>query len=378
MAPIALEAEDHNRDAAFNKAMHGKSATSRGGWSSMFHKDVAAHKAAVDQYFKHWDDKSASDETAEIRASRREEYATMTRMYYNLATDLYENGWGESFHFCTFAYGESFKRAIARHEHYLAHMAGIKADMKVLDVGCGVGGPAREIAKFTGARIVGLNNNDYQIERAIRYVEKEGLTDQVSFVKGDFMHMGFPDNTFDAVYAIEATCHAPSLEGIYSQIYRVLKPGGVFGVYEWLMTERYDNDNVQHRNIRLGIEQGDSISNMEKISVALDAIKAAGFELEYNEDLAERESKWPWYWPLSGDFRLMMSVYDFFTIARLTRVGRGLVHRFVGLLETLRIAPSGTQKTADSLALAADNLVAGGQQKLFTPMYLMVARKPKA
>ena len=43
--------------------------------------------------------------------------------------------------------------------------------------------------------------------------------------------MSFPDNTFDAVYAIEATVHAPSLEGIYSQIFRVLKPGGVFGVY---------------------------------------------------------------------------------------------------------------------------------------------------
>ena len=54
--------------------------------------------------------------------------------------------------------------------------------------------------------------------------------------------MSFPDNTFDAVYAIEATVHAPSLEGIYSEIFRVLKPGGVFGVYEWLMTDNYDND----------------------------------------------------------------------------------------------------------------------------------------
>ncbi len=59
--------------------------------------------------------------------------------------------------------------------------------MKVLDVGCGVGGPAREIAKFTGAHITGLNNNDYQIERAERYAVKEGLASQLAFVKGDFM-----------------------------------------------------------------------------------------------------------------------------------------------------------------------------------------------
>jgi sterol 24-C-methyltransferase len=64
--------------------------------------------------------------------------------------------------------------------------------------------------------------------------------------------MSFPDASFDAVYAIEATVHAPSLEGIYSEIFRVLKPGGVFGVYEWLMTDAYDNNNPEHKAIRLG------------------------------------------------------------------------------------------------------------------------------
>jgi len=187
MAPTALETEDHARDAAFNKAMHGKSANERAGMMSMLKKDKAAQKAAVDEYFKHWDNKSAADETAETRLARRDEYATLTRHYYNLATDLYEYGWGASFHFCRFAYGEPFKQAIARHEHYLASQIGIKEGMNVLDVGCGVGGPAREIVKFTNCNVVGLNNNDYQIERATRYAAKEGLADKLSFVKGDFM-----------------------------------------------------------------------------------------------------------------------------------------------------------------------------------------------
>jgi len=104
-----------------------------------------------------------------------------------LGTDLYEYGWGQSFHFCRFSIGEPFYQAIARHEHYLAHVIGIKEGMKVLDVGCGVGGPAREIAKFTGAHITGLNNNDYQIERATRYAAREKLSHQLDFVKGDFM-----------------------------------------------------------------------------------------------------------------------------------------------------------------------------------------------
>jgi len=249
--------------------------------------------------------------------------------------------------------------------------------MKVLDVGCGVGGPAREMVKFAGVNVVGFNNNDYQIQRATRYAEKEGIADKMSFVKGDFMQMSFPDNSFDAVYAIEATVHAPRLEGVYSEIFRVLKPGGIFGVYEWLMTDEYDNNNTEHRRIRLGIEQGDGISNMVTISEGLAAIKAAGFELLHHEDLADRPDPIPWYYPLAGSWKHMTSPWDLFTIARMTWWGRGLVHRFCGLGETVGLIPRGTQKTADSLALAADCLVAGGEKKLFTPMYLMVGRKPE-
>jgi len=55
MAPIALETEDHSRDSAFNKAMHGKSADEKAGFRAMLGKDHEAQKAAVDEYFKHWD-----------------------------------------------------------------------------------------------------------------------------------------------------------------------------------------------------------------------------------------------------------------------------------------------------------------------------------
>ena len=198
----------------------------------------------------------------------------------------------------------------------------------------------------------------------------------IGAIAKSYQQMPFEPNSFNAVYAIEATVHAPSLEGVYSEIFRVLKPGGVFGVYEWLMTERYDNDDAQHREIRIGIEQGDGISNMVKVAEALKAMKAAGFEIEHHEDLAERPDPIPWYYPLAGDFSHMGSFLDFFRILRLTKIGRGAIHRLVGALELLGLAPHGTQKTADSLAMAADALVAGGKGKLFTPMYLMVGRKP--
>lgn len=66
-------------------------------------------------------------------------------------------------------------------------MMGLREGMTVLDVGCGVGGPAREMVKFSGINVVGLNNNDYQIDRATAYARKEGLSHKLSFHKGDFM-----------------------------------------------------------------------------------------------------------------------------------------------------------------------------------------------
>ncbi len=252
----------------------------------------------------------------------------------------------------------------------------LQENQRVLDVGCGVGGPAREIIKFAGVNVMGLNNNDYQIERSLQYAKKEGLEAKYNATKGDFMQMSFPENSFDAVYAIEATVHAPDLQGVYEQIFRVLKPGGTFGVYEWLMTDKYDNDIPEHRSIRLGIEQGDGISNMVTVSQGLADFKAAGFELMHHEDLADRPDATPWYYPLAGEFKYMGSVGDIFTIARMTWWGRGLAHRFIGLGETVGLIPKGTEKTANSLAVAADCLVKGGKEKLFTPMYLMVGRKP--
>lgn len=68
MAPAALEKEDKARDAAFNKALHGNSAKAKGGIAAMFSKGADAKKAAVDEYFKHWDNKPAENETPEERA----------------------------------------------------------------------------------------------------------------------------------------------------------------------------------------------------------------------------------------------------------------------------------------------------------------------
>ena len=70
MAGARLEKEDHRRDADFNKALHGKSAQASGGIAAMFSKDKNAKAAAVDEYFKHFDNKLAENETDADRQVR--------------------------------------------------------------------------------------------------------------------------------------------------------------------------------------------------------------------------------------------------------------------------------------------------------------------
>jgi sterol 24-C-methyltransferase len=71
------------------------------------------------------------------------------------------------------------------------------------------------------------------------------------------MKLPFEENSFDGVYAIEATCHAPRREDVYSQILKVLKPGSVFACYEWCLTPLYDKNNPEHVLIKKKIEEGD-------------------------------------------------------------------------------------------------------------------------
>ena len=191
------------------------------------------------------------------------------------------------------------------------------------------------------------------------------------------MKMPFPDNSFDRIYSIEATCHAPTLEGVYSEIYRVLKPGGTYATYEWLLDDRYDAQNPHHRQISYDIEVGDGIPLLVKKSVAIKAFKDVGFELIHDEDLADKDDDIPWYYPLAGELKHVRSLADLLKVGLMTHPARYLSHGLLGLLGFLRLAPPDAMKTADALGIAADALVSGGKEKLFTPMQLYVARKPE-
>ena len=65
--------------------------------------------------------------------------------------------------------------------------------------------------------------------------------------------MPFQNDSIEKVYAIEATCHCAQLSTVYREVFRVLKPGGLFVSYEWISTDKYNPSNSNHKEIVDGI-----------------------------------------------------------------------------------------------------------------------------
>lgn len=283
---------------------------------------------------------------------------------------------GRSFHFFRILPNQPLSDASRQHEHYLASKLNLQPHHKVLDVGCGVGGPAREIARHTGVNVVGLNFNEYQIQRAARYTVEEGLESQVSFVKGDFMKMDFKPNSFDGAYSIEATSYAPSLKGVYSEIFKALKPGGILAVYELIMTDEYNDGDPDHRRLRSGLEQGMGVPAVAKISDAIAALKAAGFELREAEDLSRRPNEVPWHYPFSGSWTYLNSIWDARRIIWMALLHLRIASAVMILGEWAGVFPPGTTRMKANLTGFADHAVRASKANLFTPIFILVGQKP--
>jgi len=293
----------------------------------------------------------------------------MVNDYYDLSTDFYMFGWGQSFHFATRYPEETLPESIRRHEYSLANRMQLEAGDRVLDVGCGVGGPARNISRFADVSVVGLNNNDYQVKRGNAIAAAEGVADKVQLVKGNFMDIDMPEESFDGAYAIEATCHAPDRTKCFSEVFKVLKPGATFAGYEWVFTDKYDASNPEHKKIMDGIELGNGLPTTTPASDVVDALTAAGFEVKSCVDLAPT-SQVPWYQPFVPEY----TVQGFKT----TPVGILLTNLAVSAMELVGLAPKGTAEMHTNLSTGASTLYEAGQLGIFTPMLQFVAVKPGA
>jgi phosphoethanolamine N-methyltransferase len=108
----------------------------------------------------------------------------------------------------------------------------------VLDIGCGVAGPAIVITReFEPQKVIGIDIEHQLIIRGKRNVANEGLDNQIDLKLVEPGALPFPDASFDAVFSKDSLIHIEDKSAFYKEILRVLKPGGAFVASDWLKGE---------------------------------------------------------------------------------------------------------------------------------------------
>src|ERR1700733_13372182 len=125
-----------------------------------------------------------------------------------------------------------------------------------------------------------------------------------------------------------------------------------FGVYEWCMTDTWDPSIPSHKALAHQIELGNGIPEMRSLRQAREALKIVGFQIEYEEDLAQRPDPIPWYYPLEGDISKAQTFWDYFTVWRMSWSGRLVSHNIVRIMELFGALPKGTYEVGESLKIA--------------------------
>lgn len=114
----------------------------------------------------------------------------------------------------------------------LADVLPIKAGDRIIDIGCGVAGPARYLAERFGCRVDGIDITEGFVDAANRLSALVGLQDRVRVKLGDGQKLPYEDAAYDGGYALHVTMNVPDRNSFFGEAFRVLKPGAFFALTE--------------------------------------------------------------------------------------------------------------------------------------------------
>jgi len=252
-----------------------------------------------------------------------------------------------------------FANQMVWEEKGMADKLDIGPGKKVLDVGCGRGRIAHHVASYTGAKVVGLNIDPGQIKMATDYAEATGLLgEKLEFVRGNYNHpLPFEDESFDALYHVQALTYAEDLVKLLKEMHRVLKPGAKISFLDWFSLKAYNPEDAHHRKLLREVKAliGAVYTPVPEEYHA--ALKEAGFEVIFSgEASADGGHQWPLVMRADDFYQTFKGIVDFLTKYSL------IPQHFKTLLERL---VEGGQSFVD-----ADRL------GLFTTSWQIIAQKP--
>jgi cyclopropane fatty-acyl-phospholipid synthase-like methyltransferase len=163
-----------------------------------------------------------------------------------------------------------------------AEWLGLGEGTRLLDVGCGSGGPALRLAASTGASVVGIDLVEEGIATATRLAEAQSLSDRASFLQVDAeLGLPFADQSFDAVISIDAMCHLPHRLDTLREWHRVTAPGARLLFTDPTIVTGLVTDSEIAARSAVGVY----VFSAESVNDEL--LADAGFELTHREDLTE-------------------------------------------------------------------------------------------
>ena len=235
-----------------------------------------------------------------VTARRYQSSSTVVRSYDNWTDDgILEFYWGEHIHLGHYGSPARRKDFLKAKEDFVHEMVrwgaldSLPRGTTVLDVGCGIGGSSRILARNYGFAVTGVTISPNQVKRA-RELSPPDLP--VRFQVDDAMSLSFPDASFDVVWSVEAGPHMPDKAVFANELMRVLKPGGVLVVADW--NQRDDRQVPLRFGERLVMRQlldqwsHPAFSSIEGFSGLLEATGLVNGKVETGDWTAETLPSW--------------------------------------------------------------------------------------
>ena len=172
-----------------------------------------------------------------INARKYISSGTVASAYDKLTQDkLLERLWGDHIHLGFYPLDKKnvdFRKAKIQFVHELVHWSGLDKlpkGSRILDVGCGIGGSSRILAKYYGFNVTGITISPAQVKRAIELTPDEL---NCNFKVMDALDLEFEDGTFDGIWSVEAGAHMNDKAKFADEMLRTLRPGGYFALADW-------------------------------------------------------------------------------------------------------------------------------------------------
>lgn len=158
---------------------------------------------------------------------------------------------------------------------------------KMVDVGCGIGGSSRHIAKKFGCTANGITLSPYQANRGNELAKEQGLSDKASFQVADALAMPFDDDAFDLVWSLESGEHMPDKAKFIDELFRVAAPDGRIIIVTWCHRDLEENETsltAKEERLLAKINRAYYLPQWCSVSDYIDLLEAKGAKGIKRED----------------------------------------------------------------------------------------------